>query len=99
MNYFKQLLLRILLLIPWVFLIWLIGQGISGEMSILLVFVLLFILIPGAIVVNLMTVVAFQGHQALKVIRNAQKSRDMGNQKLKSENYADLPWWNPKKYR
>lgn len=95
----KQIVLRILLLVPWLFLIWLIGQGIAGEVSALLVFVLLFILIPVAIVANLVTVVAFQGHTVMKVVRQAQKSRDVGNQKLESENYADLPWWNPKKYR
>ncbi len=99
MNSLKQFFLRILLLVPWVFLIWMIGQGISGEMDMLLVFVLLFILIPGAIVINLVTVIAFQGHQAIKMMRQMQKSRDVGNQKLESENYADLPWWNPKKWR
>ena len=95
----KQLFLRIILLVPWIFLVWLIGQGISGEVSGLLVFVLLFILIPAAMVLNLVTVITFQGHQALKMLRTMQKSKDVGNQKLKSENYADLPWWNPKKYR
>lgn len=64
----------------------------------LLVFVLLFILIPGAIVVNLITVVAFQGHQAIKTMRNMQKGKGQGPAKLKSTNYSDLPWWNPKKY-
>jgi len=71
----------------------------AGNISALLVFVLLFLLIPGAIVLNLVTVIALQGGAALKVIRQAQKSKDVGNQRLKSENYSDLPWWNPKKYR
>ena len=90
---------RIVLLIPWLFLVWLIGQGMSGEISALLVFVLLFILIPLAMVLDLFTVIIFQGHTALKMIRNMQTSKDVGSQKLESENYADLPWWNPKKYR
>ena len=93
------LFLRLFLLVPWIFLVWLIGQGIAGEISALLVFVLLFILIPAAIVVNLITVVAFQGHQALKMIRNLQKSKDVGNQKLESTNYSELPWWDPRRWR
>jgi len=99
MNTFKQIFLRFLLLTPWLFLVWMIGQGISGEMSMLLVFVLLFILIPGAIVINLVTVVLFQGQQALKMMRQVQKAREQGKKPLESENYAELPWWNPKKYR
>ena len=99
MSTIKQLFMRLTLLVPWVFLVWLIGQGISGDMSILLVFVLLFILIPGAMVLNLVTVIAFQGHQAMKMVRNMQTSKDIGNKKLESTNYSDLPWWNPKKYR
>ena len=95
----KQIVLRLILLVPWVFLVWLIGQGISGEVSILLVFVLLFILIPLAIIINLVTIVLFQGQQALKMMRQVQKMRKEGAKPLESENYADLPWWNPKKYR
>ncbi len=94
----KRLLLRLILLVPWIFLLWLIGKGMSGDIDVLLVFVLLFILIPGAVVLNLITLVAFQGHQALRVIRGMQKSKDINNQKLESTNYTDLPWWNYKKY-
>lgn len=99
MKYLKQVFLRVLLLIPWILLVWLIGQGISGEISILLVFVLLFILIPAAIVVNLLTVVLFQGQQAIQMMRQMQKAREQQSKPLESENYADLPWWNPKKYK
>ena len=95
----KNILLRVVLLMPWAFLLWLILRGISGEIDGLLVFALLFILIPGAIVLNLITVVAFQGHSAIKMIRQMQKKGDNGPSKLSSENYADLPWWNPKKYK
>lgn len=84
---------------PWIFLVWLIAQGMMGEVDGLLVFALLFILIPGAVVLNLITFVAFQGHEAMKIMRNMQRSRDVGNQKLKSENYAELPWWDWRKYR
>lgn len=94
----KSLIFRFLLIVPWVFLVWLIGQGISGEIGLLLVFVLLFILIPGAVVLNLITAVAFKGHETMQVIRQMQQKRDIGNQKLESENYSELPWWHPKKY-
>ena len=74
----------------------------SGEISGLLVFALLFILIPGAMVVNLLTVIIFQGKGTIKVIRQMQKAqkdgKDPGPAKLTSENYADLPWWNPKRW-
>ena len=98
MSLLKRLLLRVLLLVPWAFLIWLIVEGMQGNISALLVFFLLFLLIPAAIVANLITVVAFQGHQAVKVIRQVQKSKDVGNQTLESTNYTDLPWWNPKRW-
>ena len=99
----RQILLRIALLAPWAFIIWLITQGIAGDVSMLLVFFLLFILIPGAIVVNIGTALAFQGHQAIKIMRDVQRGKYPGGAqkpgKLESENYADLPWWNPKKYK
>ena len=95
----RQILLRIALLVPWAFLIWLIVQGMNGEISAVLVFVLLFFLIPMAIIINLVTVAAFHGHAAIKMIRQVQTSKDVGNQRLESENYADLPWWDPKRWR
>jgi hypothetical protein len=82
---------------PWIFLIWLIGQGIGGQIDALLVFALLFILIPGAMVLNLLTVVGFQGRAAIKMIRNVQKGQNEPKQ-IESANYADLPWWNPKRW-
>jgi hypothetical protein len=94
----NMLLLRFFLILPWLGLLWLIALGIEGQISALLVFCLLFILIPGAIVLNLVTVIAFQGQAVFKVARNVQKSRDVGNQRLRSENYADLPWWHPKRW-
>lgn len=90
----KKLLLRIALLAPWIFLIWLISQGISGAISGIMVFFLLFLLIPGTIFMNLVTVVFFQGHAAMRIIKNAQG----GGKTLESTNYSDLPWWNPKRW-
>lgn len=95
----KRLVLRLFLVVPWVFLIWLIAQGMEGEISAVLVFILLFFLIPLAIIMNLVTVAAFHGHAAVKMIRQAQKRNDVGNQKLESENYADLPWWDMRRWR
>ena len=95
----RKLLLRLALLVPWVFLIWLIGQGISGEISALLVFILLFILIPVAMFLNVVTMVFFQGQQFMKQVREMQKARTGQSEPLESENYADLPKWDPRKYK
>ena len=34
----------------------------------------------------------------IKMMRQMQKRRDMGPQKLESQNYAEMPWWNPKRW-
>lgn len=94
----KGFFLRVTLLVPWVFLIWLIAEGMQGDISGLLVFFLLFILIPLAMVMNLVTVIAFQGATIFRMARQVQRSKDVGNTKLRSENYADLPWWSPKRW-
>lgn len=94
----KRLMLRILLIIPWLFLIWFISLGISGSINILLMFLLLFILIPGAVVVNLITVILVQGRQVMKIMRDFQNGQTAQGKKLESTNYSDLPWWNPRKY-
>ena len=95
----KRLLLRLVLLVPWVFLIWLIAQGMDGEISPVLVFILLFFLIPLSIILNLITLAVFHGHAAIKMIRQVQKRNDVGSQKLESENYADLSWWDVRRWR
>ncbi len=95
----KELLLRVFILIPWIFLVWLIGEGIQGNVSGLLVVLLVILLIPVALILNVITIVAMKGHVLFTVLRQVQKSKDIGNQKLESTNYSDLPWWDVRKYR
>lgn len=91
----QNLLLRILLVAPWVFIVWLVARGFSGEIDGLLVFVLLVLLMPLIIFINVLTIVLFKGRQFIKKVQQAQK----GEEPLKSDNYAELPWWNPKKWQ
>jgi len=94
----SKFLQRVITVIPWLFLGWLVGRGISGEMDGLLVFVLVIILIPLAITFNILTIVLFQGKAVLKRIRQAQTAQKQQSAPLKSKNYADLPWWHPKRW-
>lgn len=94
----SRLILRVILLVPWVFIIWLISEGFEGAIDGLLVFFLLFILIPLAIFINVVTVVVINGRGVFKQIREAQKRSHKKDEPLKSTNYADLAWWNPRRW-
>ena len=94
----SDLLQRIVIVIPWIFIGWLIGRGISGEMDGLLVFVLVIILVPIGIFLNLLTIILFKGRQAIKMLKQMQDAQKKGQEPIKSDNYADLPWWNPKRW-
>lgn len=93
----KSLLLRVLITLPWLGLIWFVSLGFTDHLNLLLVIILTIIFIPLAMVFNLLTYIAFHGASVITAIRRMQKSRDIGNERLESENYADLPWWHPKK--
>lgn len=54
-------------------MVWLIAQGFNGEISGLLVFVLVIILIPVALVVNIFTLVLVRGSSMIKQLRSVQK--------------------------
>ena len=89
----SNLLMKILVIAPWVFLIWLIAQGLDGDIDGLLVFILVLILIPIFSAMNIVTIVLFKGRAFIKKLRNVQHNEEP----LTSENYAELPWWSPKK--
>lgn len=88
---------RILLVIPWVFPVWLIAKGMNDEIDGLLVFVLVVITIPIIIFINIVTIVFVRGKKALKQFKKAAQG-ESSKKTLKSTNYSELPWWDPRKW-
>lgn len=89
---------RLALALPWIFIIWFIAQTLSGDVDGLLAFVLVVILVPLAAMINLVTVIGFRGYEVMKVFRGAQQRGKQQSKTLESTNYAELPWWNPKRW-
>jgi len=96
----SEFVLRILLVAPWVFIVWLIGQGFAGEIDGLLTFVLVLILIPIAAVLNLISVVLVRGRKLLKEVHNmnSQQSAQKKTDRISAVNYADLAWYDPRRW-
>jgi len=99
----NRLLLRVFLAIPWVGIVWLLVQAFDGNIGWLLTIVLLFILIPAAIIINIITVVAVKGSAFLKQVRNMQQAapksrKNKSKDRLKVDNVNDLPWYDPRRW-
>ena len=87
----RELLLRILLLLPWFGLFYMLYSGFSGEMDWLLAIVLFVILVPVVATINLVTIIFFKGKEFMSQLRQ------MNQKTLKSKSY-DKPWWHPKRW-
>lgn len=87
-----------MLTVPWLFLVWFVAQGFAGNIDGFLVFFLLFILVPLAVIFNFATIVFFRGKDVFQTIKRAQQGAAKKQEPLQSTNYADLPWWNPRRW-
>ena len=94
----NQLLMRLVMIIPWAFIGWLIVKAFAGELDWLLAVVLVVIMAPIAVVLNIATIIVFNGRAVLKQFKNVQNRAQSKNEPLTSTNYSDLQWWNPRKY-
>jgi type III secretory pathway component EscV len=91
----------IMLIIPWIFILYLVGNIFSGDIGWLLGFVLVVILVPLAVVVNLMTAFLVRGKQFADQFKQARqqaqskasgqapKSKTTKSGRVKVKNYAN----------
>jgi len=91
MRVLRRLILRILIILPWLGWLWLISLGLNDQIDGLLTFVLAIIIAPLIGVINVTTYVLIEGK---RLIRRAHRAREP----LKSQNYAELAWWHPKRW-
>lgn len=97
----SEFILRVLIIIPWLFIGWLLGKAFSGDMGWLLVITLVIILVPLAGVINLITIALVRGRKLLKTVIEAQRDAADGKKsagRVEATNIADLPWYNPKRW-
>lgn len=89
----SRLVLRVLLLTPWVFILWLFLHAIDDSFNGLLVFVIIAILIPLTVLLNVVTYVIVKGRSVIQQLRGLQNRRSAQSAPLESPNYAEQPWW------
>ena len=97
----SEFVLRVLIIIPWLFIGWLLGKAFSGDMGWLLVVTLVIILVPLAGIINLITIAVVRGRAVLKTVIQAQKDATDGDsttKRVEATNIADLPWYNPRRW-
>lgn len=103
-SFLSLIIERVLLILPWIFIVWLIAQAAGGELNWLLVIVLLVIFIPVAFFLNIITMVLVRGRAFLKELVKSQRSprtKTSAGEKegrKQAQNLADLPWWDPRRY-
>lgn len=95
---------KIFLAIPWFFIIWLISQSFDGAIDGFLTFVLVVILVPVAIIMNLVTVLFSKGTVVMKQMKDmqnmGQKKQTVAAESSRQEavNYAELPWYDVRRW-
>lgn len=104
----REMILRFLLIIPWMFLAWLIGQGIQGEINGFLVFILCILLVPALAMINLITTVVVRGGLVIKQMKDMQAHAEQAQSgaaapkrvgRKKAQNVAELKWYDMRRWR
>ena len=94
----RRLVNRFWLLLPWILNLWIFAQAINGEMHGLLAFFLLMIFVPLAVILNIVAMVYFKGRELFSTMQPSKQKTAKPTQRKTATNYADLPWWSPKKW-
>lgn len=94
----KSIVYKFWIVAPWILNFWIFAKAINGDINGLLAFFFLAIGLPLAAMLNIIVSVYFKGRELFSQLQPEKQAKAKTSRRVKAVNYADMPWWNLKKW-